>query len=98
LVYGAQEKDKLVTERIYSYMRHPQYTGIFLTLFGQLIHWPTLPTLALFPFIVWMYIHLTKKEEKAMLDKFGREYEIYMQHVPKFFPKFANLGKVLPGG
>jgi len=97
LVYSAQQEDKLVTEGIYSYVRHPQYTGIFLALFGQLIHWPTLPTLVLFPFIVWMYYHLAKKEEKAMLDKFVREYETYMQHVPMYFPKFANWGKTLSG-
>jgi len=90
LVYSAQQEDKLVTEGVYSYMRHPQYTGIFLALFGQLIHWPTLPTLVLFPIIVWLYYHLAKKEEKAMLDKFGKEYEIYMQHVPMFFPGSAN--------
>ena len=97
LVYNAQQEGKQVTEGIYSYMRHPQYTGIFFALFGQLIHWPTFPTLILFPLIVWMYYHLAKKEEKVMLDKFGRKYEIYMQHVPMFFPKVANWGKTLSG-
>lgn len=78
--------------------RHPQYTGIYLVLFGQLIHWPTLPTLLLFPPIVYIYYHLAKKEEKAMLENFGRQYEIYVQQVPMFFPKIANWGKVLSGG
>jgi protein-S-isoprenylcysteine O-methyltransferase Ste14 len=98
LVYRAQQEDKLVTEGVYRYMRHPQYTGIFLALFGQLIHWPTLPTLVLFPIIVGLYYHLAKKEEKTMLEKFGKEYEIYMQQVPMFFPKFEKWGKVLSGG
>jgi len=97
LVYSAQQKDKLATERVYSYMRHPQYTGIYLALFGQLIHWPTLPTLVLFPFIAWMYYHLAKKEEKAMVEKFGREYEIYMQHVPMFFPGSTNWERMIRG-
>lgn len=97
LVYGAQQKGELVTEGIYNYMRHPQYTGIFLALFGQLIHWPTLPTLVLFPFIVWMYYHLARKEEKDMLDKFGKAYEIYMQHVPMFFPGGASWKRILSG-
>jgi len=97
LVYSAKQKNKLVTEGVYSYMRHPQYTGIFLALFGQLIHWPTLPTLVLFPFIVWMYYHLAKKEEKAMVEKFGREYEIYMQHVPMFFPGSTNWERMIRG-
>jgi len=97
LFYSAQQKDKLATERVYSYMRHPQYTGIYLALFGQLIHWPTLPTLVLFPFIAWMYYHLAKKEEKAMVEKFGREYEIYMQHVPMFFPGSTNWERMIRG-
>lgn len=97
LVYRAQQQDKLVTEGAYRYMRHPQYTGIYLALFGQLIHWPTLPTLVLFPIIVWLYYHLAKKEEKAMLEKFGREYEIYRQQVPMFFPKLTDWPRVVSG-
>jgi protein-S-isoprenylcysteine O-methyltransferase Ste14 len=97
LVYQAQRQDKLVTKGVYRSMRHPQYTGIFLALFGQLIHWPTLPTLVLFPPIVWLYYRLAKKEEKSLLEKFGREYETYMHQVPMFFPKFSHWRKVFSG-
>ena len=76
-------------------MRHPQYTGIYLAMFGQLIHWPNLLTLVLFPLVVWLYYHLAKNEEKVMLENFGKEYEDYMQHVPMFFPKATNWGHVL---
>jgi protein-S-isoprenylcysteine O-methyltransferase Ste14 len=51
LIYTAQKKDELVTDGIYQYMRQSQYAGIFLAFFGQLIHWPTLLTLLLFPVI-----------------------------------------------
>jgi len=95
LVYQAQQQERLVTERLYSYIRHPQYTGIYLALFGQLVHWPTLPTLLLFPFIVWLYYRLARKEEQDLLRKFGREYEVYMQQVPMFFPTRENWKKLL---
>ncbi len=95
LIYSAQQENRLVTEGVYRYMRHPQYTGIYLALFGQLIHWPTLPTLVLFPVIVWMYYRLAKKEEKAMLEKFGREYEHYRRQTPMFLPKFTDWQKVV---
>jgi protein-S-isoprenylcysteine O-methyltransferase Ste14 len=94
-IYRAQEEDKLVTEGIYRYMRHPQYTGIYLALVGQLIHWPTLPTLVLFPLIVWLYYHLAQKEEQSLLNKFGQEFENYRQQVPMFFPHIADWRKVL---
>ncbi len=90
LVFSALEKDELVTGGIYKYVRHPQYTGIFIALFGQLIHWPTVVTLLLVPVIVGAYYDLARKEEKAMISKFGETYRAYMQSVPMFFPKLKN--------
>ncbi|MBU4317478.1 MAG: isoprenylcysteine carboxylmethyltransferase family protein [Proteobacteria bacterium] len=79
------------------HIRHPQYTGIYLAVFGQIVHWPTLPTLVLFPVIVWLYYRLAKREEKDLLEKFGVEYEAYMQHVPMFFPAWSDLKKTVFG-
>lgn len=93
-IYAARNEKRLVTDGLYKYMRHPQYTGIYLAIFGQIIHWPTIPTIALFPCIVWAYYHLAKKEEKLMLEKFGNEYKNYMLKTPMFFPKGENLVKV----
>ncbi len=97
-VYEAQKTDRLVTESIYSYIRHPQYTGIYLAIFGQLIHWPTIPTLVLFPVIVVAYYALARKEEKVMIERFGDEYRAYAEKVPMFFTGWeesieAVLGK-----
>lgn len=64
-VYVATKEGRLATDKLYGVVRHPQYTGIFLAIFGQLIHWPTIPTLVLFPVIVWAYYRLSKKEEGA---------------------------------
>lgn len=44
--------DDLVTDGIYGFIPHPQYTGIFLVVVGQLIQWLTVFTLALVPVIV----------------------------------------------
>ena len=90
LIYSAQKTDAIVTGGIYRYIRHPQYTGIFIAIFGQLIHWPTIVTVLLFPVIVGAYCRLARKEEKAMLSKFGEAYQTYMQRVPMFFPKLKN--------
>lgn len=97
LVYSAQRKDRLVTNGVYQYMRHPQYTGIYMALFGQLIHWPTLPTLVLFPAIVWIYYRLARKEEKDMAAKFGRDYKAYCERTPMFFPPFRQWTRVFGG-
>lgn len=98
LIYKAQKNDELVTVGVYRYIRHPQYTGIFLALFGQLIHWPTAPTLALFPFIVFVYHRLSRREEKAMIVKFGEKYKTYMGRVPMFFPRIEQWRLIFGGG
>lgn len=95
LVYAARKDERLVTGGIYRFMRHPQYTGIYLAVFGQLIHWPTIPTLVLFPVIVWAYYHLARKEEKALVGRFGDDYRAYMKLVPMFFPRRGDLKRVI---
>lgn len=87
--------DVLTTDGIYSFVRHPQYTGIFLAVFGQLIHWPTIPTLVLSPFIIWLYVRLAKREEQNLLEKFGPVYRDYQERVPRFFPHWQDFQKML---
>jgi protein-S-isoprenylcysteine O-methyltransferase Ste14 len=94
-VYKTRHTRKLVTDGVYGIVRHPQYTGIYLALAGQLIHWPTLPTLLLFPFIAWLYYRLARKEENNLLEKFGAEYKRYMERVPMFFPKPRFLPRLV---
>lgn len=94
-IYEARKKNELVTDGIYRYIRHPQYTGIYLAIFGQLIHWPTIPTLILFPVIVAAYYTLSRKEEKVMIKSFEDEYRAYVKNVPMFFPKLEEIREVL---
>lgn len=84
-------KDGLITDGIYSYMRHPQYTGIILVTLGMLIHWPTLITLLIWPILTLAYYYLAKKEEKEMEKKFGKSYQEYKNRISMFFPSFEIL-------
>lgn len=79
-------KATLVTDGIYRYMRHPQYTGIILVTIGMLIHWPTIITLFMWPILVLAYYGLAKKEEKEMERQFGEIYLDYKRKVPMFIP------------
>lgn len=89
-VYRARQQGRLATGGLYRLVRHPQYTGIFLALFGQLVHWPTIITLALFPVIVWTYVRLARREERQMAKQFGGAYEAYRERTPSFFPKWGQ--------
>ena len=79
-------QDKLVTDGIYGIIRHPQYLGFILITTGMLIHWPTLPTVAMFPILVGVYLHLAKREEETLMRQFGTEYLRYKQATPAFIP------------
>ena len=87
--------DSLATDGAYSFMRHPQYTGIFLAIFGQLVHWPTIPTLLLSPVIVWLYVRLARREEQRMIEKYGPAYLAYREDVPMFFPNWRHFRQLL---
>ena len=94
-VYIATKEKGLATDKLYAVVRHPQYTGIFLAVFGQLIHWPTIPTVVLFPVIVWAYYRLALREELQMVLQFGSAYETYQRNVPMFFPKEGEWKKLI---
>lgn len=81
----------LVTDGIYRYVRHPQYSGIFVITLGLMIQWPTLPTLILWPFVIAMYVRLAKKEEQDVQEKFPNEYGAYVERTPRFVPRLSAL-------
>lgn len=84
-------KGKLVTGGAYTFVRHPQYTGIMLGTIGMLIHWPTLLTFLLWPILTFAYYRLAKREEKEMEAKFGKAYQEYSQKTPLLIPDWQKL-------
>lgn len=87
-LYRAHRENRLATTGLYGLVRHPQYTGLFIGLFGEgVVHWPTLFSVGLFPVIVLAYTLLARSEEKRMIEQFGDEYCAYRRQVPMFFPR-----------
>jgi protein-S-isoprenylcysteine O-methyltransferase Ste14 len=90
-VHQGTKEERLVTGGVYARMRHPQYTGLFLILFGEgIVHWPTIISVAAFPVIVTAYTLLALKEERQMLKTFGEAYRAYRRQVPMFIPRFET--------
>ncbi len=86
-LYRAHQLNRLATDGLYGLVRHPQYTGLFIGLFGEgVVHWPTVFSVVLFPIIVLVYTLLAYREERHMLAQFGEQYRIYQTRVPMFFP------------
>jgi protein-S-isoprenylcysteine O-methyltransferase Ste14 len=84
LIHGA--KSELVTAGPYAYVRHPQYSGLFLVMIGMLIQWPTIITAVMFPVLIFVYYRLSKREEREMITAFGDAYRKYAEKTPMFIP------------
>jgi protein-S-isoprenylcysteine O-methyltransferase Ste14 len=76
----------LVTTGLYRYIRHPQYTGIFLFTLGWIVHWPSIITLILWPILIGAYAWLAKREERQAIEEFGEAYVDYAGRTKRFIP------------
>lgn len=86
----ASKGEELVTQGVYSSIRHPQYSGLFLITIGFLIQWPSISTIIMWPVLMFAYYKLAKREEKDVEKKFGNEYIKYKNQVPAFIPNINS--------
>ena len=87
VLYHAQRRHDLATTGPYRLVRHPQYIGFVAIMFGFLLQWPTLLTLAMFPVLVLMYVRLAIAEERDSLAAFGQAWSDYAAVTPRFVPR-----------
>jgi methanethiol S-methyltransferase len=90
-LYAAQKNRTLATTGAYAQIRHPQYVGFILIMFGFLLQWPTLLTLAMFPVLVYMYVRLARFEEHDVEREFGATYRRYATNTPAFVPNWKTI-------
>ncbi len=83
-------KGELVTDGIYGFVRHPQYSALFLLILGFMIQWPTFITVLMLPVLVFTYYRLARREERDMQEHFGEAYGKYHESVPMFLPRFRS--------
>ena len=91
VLYDAQQRHTLASFGPYSYVRHPQYVGFIMVMFGFLLQWPTILTLAMFPVLTVMYIKLARAEERDSMAEFGNAYAKYAAEVPGFIPRLSRI-------
>jgi methanethiol S-methyltransferase len=95
VLHAAQREHRLALTGPYAYVRHPQYAAFVLIMFGFLLQWPTILTLAMFPVLVWMYVRLAMTEEREVRAEFGEDYVRYTAVTPRFFLKlFQSKHKI----
>jgi protein-S-isoprenylcysteine O-methyltransferase Ste14 len=90
VLFKAQRAATLAVTGPYARIRHPQYVGFVLIMFGFLVQWPTILTLLMFPILMLMYWRLTLREERDAIEQFGDVYRDYASRVPRFVPHFGD--------
>ena len=90
VLHAAQRSGTVATTGAYAYVRHPQYDAFIVIMLGFLLQWPTLPTLLMFPVLVYVYMRLARREEHEAIEVFGEAYRAYMRQTPPFIPRFGT--------
>lgn len=88
IVFGKKAQSQgVIRKGVFRLVRHPIYLSEIILYLGLL-----LLNLSLASAIVWVMAmfflhHISRYEEKLLLDKFGDEYKQYMKEVPMWFPR-----------
>ena len=82
------EKQKLVTDGVYTHIRHPVYAAMWLWAIAQpLLMENWIAGFALAACFLPLYLIRVPREEKMMLENFGETYQAYMQRTGRILPR-----------
>ncbi|MFI5070439.1 MAG: methyltransferase family protein [Terriglobales bacterium] len=83
---------RLVITGLYRYVRNPMYVAISLLIFGQGLLFGSVRLLE-YGLVVWLgfFAFVVVYEEPALRRKFGKDYEEFCTHVPRWIPRLKPL-------
>ncbi len=81
---------RLVVQGIYRHVRNPMISGVFCILLGESAIMSSLPILGWFSlFFIAKLMYIPLREERELSRRFGIEYRLYKQHVPRWIPRMT---------
>ncbi len=84
------QTQRLVVRGPYRHVRNPMISGVIFVLLSEAALFGSFPILAwalLFSLVNAIYIPLS--EEPGLESRFGNDYRLYKQHVPRWLPRIA---------
>jgi protein-S-isoprenylcysteine O-methyltransferase Ste14/8-oxo-dGTP pyrophosphatase MutT (NUDIX family) len=83
---------RLVTGRLYGWMRNPMYVAVTTILVGEAMFYGSLPLLV-WAAVAWIFFHffVVLYEEPTLQRRFGPAYESYVEHVPRWLPSRPRI-------
>ena len=97
VLHEAARTGALATRGPYGRVRHPQYDGFLLVMTGFLLQWPTIPTLLMFPVLVYVYVRLARTEDREVAASFGEKWVDYADRTPGFIPSLRSRPRAWTG-
>ena len=82
----------LLSEGIYSRIRHPRYLSVFFGSLAVALFANYLASWLLMVLLIPVIYLLAIIEERELLERFGGDYRRYMERVPRFVPR-SRLGQ-----
>jgi protein-S-isoprenylcysteine O-methyltransferase Ste14 len=80
--------EKLVVRGVYRHVRNPMITGVFCILLGEAIFFGSWWLLGWFGFVLILnLIYIPLVEERGLARRFGEDYLLYKQNVPRWIPR-----------
>jgi protein-S-isoprenylcysteine O-methyltransferase Ste14 len=95
-LHKAARADRLAIAGPYAWVRHPQYVGFLAIMVGFLLQWPTIPTLVMFPVLVYVYWRLARTEEREVAARYPDEWPVFAAHVRRLLPRRPPSGGTQP--
>lgn len=83
VIPSLRKKSNLITSGIYSFIRHPIYSGTLISVLGWTILFKSIISTIYFPLLCVLYIVATLLEEKGLTEEYGDEYLNYKKKVTK---------------
>lgn len=81
-----QQSSSLVIVGIYRFSRNPMYLGFLLLLAAFACYLQSILALALLPlFVLYLNQFQIKPEERFLQQKFGKDYQVYLHDVRRWF-------------
>jgi len=87
------EEDTLVSNGLFSNIRHPIYSGLLLDFIALPLLRPTIPAV-LACTLGWGFVFIQARLEELDLVQRIPAYRQYMQQVPRFFPRLSKKTNV----
>ena len=82
----------MIRDGAFGRVRHPIYLGSIVIYLGFVVSTMSVLTAVIWIVIISFYHFLARYEEKLLLEKFGQDYEQYMNEIPMWIPSLRKQG------